>query len=408
MTIMAQPNPISLPEATETAQLRAEIQRMADMVSGVVRQTAIDGIGAAMAVAASGSESAPRDASAPRAADPDVEKLPAYHHSVFSWEHDLTAQTLGVGDTPQSSNPTYTMGFLAKPRYYLQDDTVAGKHFSLRLEGGLYHEVTNNDQTTKRGEWVFSDTDLAAVYARRFRGPSENDGTFAEVRPLTLTLPTSKASYDSGRYLAPGIAVGIIHATPILSGKVEPEILSSVRLAVAYKRWFARATVPTNPSLERVRLTPDGRSLPGDSLSGATLIRDQLEFTGRLRMSFGQDVLWTTDVAFAPAWKYNLQRNVMVCGVVLTGCADVQVAPDDHRYLVRTQLNTEISVRIVRGFSVELGYGNTADQLGADGRRRSFFYSPASVFYASVSFFPHELATTSKQLAENQSAPPQL
>jgi hypothetical protein len=62
MTIMAQPNPIILPEAAETAQLRAEIQRMADMVSGVVRQTAIDGINAAMAVAASGSDSAPKDA----------------------------------------------------------------------------------------------------------------------------------------------------------------------------------------------------------------------------------------------------------------------------------------------------------------------------------------------------------
>jgi hypothetical protein len=62
MTIMAQPNPISLPEAAETAQLRAEIQRMADMVSGVVRQTAIDGINASMAVAASGTQSAPKDA----------------------------------------------------------------------------------------------------------------------------------------------------------------------------------------------------------------------------------------------------------------------------------------------------------------------------------------------------------
>jgi hypothetical protein len=62
MTIMAQPNPIILPENAETAQLRAEIQRMADMVSGVVRQTGVDGINAAMAVAVSGSDSAPKDA----------------------------------------------------------------------------------------------------------------------------------------------------------------------------------------------------------------------------------------------------------------------------------------------------------------------------------------------------------
>jgi hypothetical protein len=348
------------------------------------------------------------DNGAPKPVDPELEKLPPYHHSVFSWEHDVTAQTLGVGDTPQSSNPTYTMGFLAKPRYYLHDDAVAGRYFSLRLEGGLFHEVTNSDETTRRGEWLFSDTDLASVYSQRFRGPSSTDGTFFEVRPLTLTLPTSKGSYDSGRYFAPGVAIGVTHVTPILRGTVEPEISSIVRLGVAYKRWFARATVPTNTSLERVRLTPDGRSLPGDSLSGATLVRDQLSFSGSLRLSFGADVLWTSDVAFAPAWKYNLQQDVNVCGVVLTGCTNVPVAADDQRYLVRTTLNTEVSVRIARGVSVELGYGNVASQLGADGRRRNFFNSPAAVFYASVSFFPHELATSSKRLAENQSASPKL
>ena len=58
---MAQPDAISLPKASETAQLRAEIQRMADMVSGVVRQTAIEGIGTAMTVAASGAKSAPME-----------------------------------------------------------------------------------------------------------------------------------------------------------------------------------------------------------------------------------------------------------------------------------------------------------------------------------------------------------
>ena len=61
---MAQTNPIVMPETdqVEAAQLRAEIQRMADMVSGVVRQTAIDGINASMAVAASGTVTAPMDA----------------------------------------------------------------------------------------------------------------------------------------------------------------------------------------------------------------------------------------------------------------------------------------------------------------------------------------------------------
>jgi hypothetical protein len=300
------------------------------------------------------------------------------------------------------------MGLAAKARYYLQDDTPAGKHLSLRLDAGLYRELTNSDVTTQRGEWTFSDTDLALVYARRIRGPADTDGTLAEVRPLRLTLPTSKASFDSGRYFAAGALIGITQVSPLLRGKVEPEISSSVRLAAGYKRWFARATVPTNPSLERVRLTPEGRSLPGDVLSGATLVRDQVDLSLLVRLAFGESVLWSTDFGFAPSWKYPVQDKVALCGVVLTGCTDVELAEDDTRYLVQTQFNTEVSVRVVNGFSVELGYGNSANQLGPDGRRRGIFYSPAAVFYASVTFSPHELTTSSKQTAQSPAASPKL
>jgi hypothetical protein len=302
------------------------------------------------------------------------------------------------------------MGFVAKTRYYLVDDTPKGEHFSLRLDGGLYREFTNSDVTTRRGEWDFSDTELASVYARRFQGPANTDGTLFELRPLTLTLPTSKISYQSGRYFAPGALVGVTNVTPWFRGRSGPEISSLVRFAVGYKRWFARATVPTNPSLDRVRLGlgPEAHSLPSDELSGASLVRDQLEFSARVRLDFGKDVFWTTDAALSPAWKYDVQKQVSVCGVILTGCVPVQVSPDDSRYLVLTQFNTEVSVRIAKGFSLELGYGNTANQLGRDGRRRNFLYSPDAVFYASVSFFPHELVTGSKQLAQNGAATPNL
>ena len=155
-------------------------------------------------------------------------------------------------------------------------------------------------------------------------------------------------------------------------------------------------------------MTPEGRTLPGDALSGASLTRDEIELSGRLRLEFGKDVLWTTDVGFSPAWKYAVQRDVQLCGVVQTGCTDVQIANDDSRYLVRTQFSTEFSVRIARGFSIELGYGNLSYQLGPDGRRRGFFYSPQAIFYTSLSFFPHELATSSTRLAASPSAPSTL
>lgn len=363
-------------------------------------------------VAALAHAQAPADSAGPpstaRVPAEEDEPLPAYHHSVFSWEHTLTAATLGVGDKPQSYNPTYGMGLVARTRYYLLDDTPAGKHFSLRLDTGLYTELTDNDFTTQRGEWTFSDTNLAAVYAQRFQGNSDRNGTLLELRPLSVALPTSKVSFDSGRYFGLGALVGINNVTPWLVGKVGADIVSTLRLALGYQRNFARATVPTNPSLERSRLTTEGRTLPGDALSGSSLARDELDFSARLRLELGKNVLWTTDAAFSPTWKYAVQRDVQLCGVVTTGCTDVQVGEADSRYLVRTQFSTEVSVRIARGFSIELGYGNLSYQLGPDGRRRSYFYSPQAIFYTSLSFFPHELATHSTRLAASPSAPSAL
>jgi hypothetical protein len=333
----------------------------------------------------------------------EEEKLPAYHHSIFSWENTVTAATLGIGDPPQSSDPTYTMGLVAKTRYYFIDDTPKGEHLRLGLDAGLYREMTNSDTTTRRGELDFSDTELALMYARRFQGAADTDGTLAQVGPR-LTFPSSKISYDSGRYFAAGALIGVANVTPWFRGKLE-HFSSTTLLTVGYKRWFSRATVPTNESLERVRLVPDGRTLPSDALSGSSLIRDQIEFGGRLRLELGENILWTTDAALAPAWKYDVQKHVPVCGVVLTGCADVKVSEDDSRYLVRTSFDTEISLRLAKGFSLDFGYGNAANQLGQDGRRRNFFYSPEAVFHASISFFPHELASGQKQLAKSRFAP---
>jgi hypothetical protein len=361
--------------------------------------TSISGVSLAQAPAA--------DAAGPpdKQAEP-YQELPPYHHSMFTWEHAVTGQTLGVGITPQSSDPTYTMGLVAKTRYYLLDDTPVGRHFSVRLEGGLYREITNSDTTTKRGEWGFSDIDLAAVWVRRFYGPADLDGAAYEVRPLTLTLPTSKVSYESGRYLAPGVLFGLWNTRPVLQGQLPFEVLTQIRLSAGYKRWFARATVPTNPSFDRVRLTPDGRSLPSDVLSGSSLVRDQLDFAARLRLVFGDEqVIWTTDLGFSPSWKYAVPDKTPICGVVLTGCVDVPVSADDSRYMVMTQLNTEVSIALPKGFSVELGYGNVANQLGPDGRRRGMFYSPAAVFYTSLSFQPHELAPPPKKVAAHSGAP---
>ncbi len=330
------------------------------------------------------------------------ERLLRFRDSIVSWEHNFSAETVGVGSDVQSKNPTYTMGLAGRGRYYLVDEK-RDKVFVLGSLG-LYREFTNSDSTTNRGETSLSDAELGLVYAPRLRGSGGGDATIADLR-ATLVLPTSKSSYDSGRYFAPGVGVGITQVTPLLQGRFKPDLSSMVRLAVNYQHWFARATVPTNPSLERVRLTPDGRSLPGDQLSGSSLISDQITFGARFALAFGEVVGWSTDFGIQPAWKYDVQDQVQLCGTVLTGCTTVSVGEDDSRYLVRTQFNTELTFHFHRGFSLEVGYGNVANQIAPDGHRRGIFYSPDAGFYVSLSLIPHELVASPERSASAKRAP---
>lgn len=329
--------------------------------------------------------------------DEPAQKRPAYYGSLLFWEHNVSAETVGVGNDVQSSNPSYTMGLGARARWYFLDQP--GKRLSLRGDVGVYREFTNSDSTTRRGETSPSDTELALSYATRIQGAADSDGTLLELRPLALVLPTSRASFNAGRYFAAGALVGVSHVSPLLKGRFEPELGSVLSFTAGYKHWFARATVPTNPSLELVRVTSDGRSVPTDQLTGSSLIRDELSFIGRWALSFGDFVTWTTDFGLQPAWKYDVAEQVAICGVVATGCTTVELGEDDGRYLLRTLFNVELAFEVVRSLSLAVGYANVANQLGPDGRRRGMFYSPDASFYAGLAFTPHELAAKPKRSA---------
>lgn len=324
--------------------------------------------------------------------EPAPQKLPPYHDTLFFWEHTASAETVGIGDDVQSTNPTYVMGAGTRARYYLQDEPI--RKISLRLNAGVYRELTDSDSTTQRGETTLSDTELALAYTRRLLGEPGAQTLSLDLRLPSLLLPTSRASYQSGRFLGAGLNAGLIHNTPLLKGRFEPELESTISLNAGYRRWFARATVPTNPALELTRMGPDGRSSPTDQLSGSTLVRDELTFVARWSLVFGERVIWTTDLGLQPAWKYDVDEQVEVCGVVATGCTTVEVGQDDTRYRLRTQFNTELSFQIVKWLSLDVGYNNASNQLGPDGRRRGMFYSPDAQFYAALSFIPHELATS--------------
>lgn len=329
-------------------------------------------------------------------------QLQRYHDSVIAWENHVTAATLGIGDDPQSRNPTYTMGFSGQGRFYLRDELGDWLYVGANL--GLYREFTNSDSTTQRGEWALTDGDLALHYVRRLLGAQDSDTTLGQIRGV-VRLPTSQASFDSGRYFLLGGYLAVTQVNPLLKGRFKPGLTSALRLGVGYGRWFSRATVPTQPSLERVRLTPDGQSVAGDQLSGSSLVRDMLSFQARWQLLFGDFMTWSTEFSFNPAWKYDVQDQVDVCGVVATGCATVRTGQDDTRYLAITEFSTELSFQLFRGVSLQVGYLNAANQLGPDGQRQGVFYSPGAEFYTALSLTPHELVSPPAQSAASSSAP---
>ena len=87
------------------------------------------------------------------------EKKLVWRGTSFSWANRVTAQTLGVGNDYQSSNPYYEWFFSLRPRYYFWgegDDTL-----SLRATLNAYVELTNSDTTTKEHEFLIDDSTLA-------------------------------------------------------------------------------------------------------------------------------------------------------------------------------------------------------------------------------------------------------
>ncbi|MGC4094669.1 MAG: hypothetical protein QM756_43485 [Polyangiaceae bacterium] len=128
---------------------------------------------------------------------------------------------------------------------------------------------TNSDTTTREGEWTFADAEAWLAYVRTVRRtPSSH--TDLMLRLPSLSFPTSKNSWSSGRTLGLGAGFGADHELP-LRGSGHALSSALLRPRVVYTYQLVDTPVATNSGFAHVRLDPDGRSLPSDQLSGAAL-----------------------------------------------------------------------------------------------------------------------------------------
>lgn len=313
-------------------------------------------------------------------ATPRIGERVFFHDSLFLWENAVTTQTLGIGRDYQSRNPVYEMTFRLAPRFYLFDD--ARHSLSVRADLRLVREFTNNDTTTERGEWTFLDAEAWLAYVRALRSTPGSQTDFMLRFPSVL-MPTSKTSWMSGRSVGLGGGIGVDQAVPLRGAGA---LLSSVLLRprATYTYQFVSSPVATRSGFERIRIDPEGRSLPSDQTSGSALPQHLFNLSLRIDTTISPRVRTITELGLRYSRRYALPGAVAIENVD-TGPVTAQSSPSPARWDVITLFSTGVYYAVSDALDVGVGYENLAGQLGADGRRRGFFYSPeARVFLAVV------------------------
>lgn len=321
-----------------------------------------------------------------KTAEPAKPKLP-WHDTWLILENQVTAQTLGIGRSFQSSNPTYDVALSLRPRFYFYDTDVESIFLTGRID--VTREFTNNDVTTEQGETIVggaphglgaADPTLSAIYRRVLAKRGDYETTFYGWLP-ELTFPASKFSWDNGTYLGVAAEARIYQDVPLAGSRASAFQMMTMGAIIAYNHTFTRATTPTNLQLFRVRLDPEGKTVPGDQLIGAAFPEHELRGGLRFIVEVAKHLTWWTDLFYQPAWLYSFSNVPLQ---IQSGTVSPTPNPNPNTYIVVTQVDTSLTWDVMPELSLSIGYDNTETQPGLDGQRRNIFTSPGAAFYLEL------------------------
>jgi hypothetical protein len=349
--------------------------------------TAPQGVAAAPVLAPPGAPAADHPAPAPPPQNPPGKPAKLrWRDTWLIWDNSVSAQTLGIGKNYLSPNPTYEMTGSLRPRYYLYDGKKDGIYVAGRLD--VVREFTNSDVTTKRGETTLSDFTLLTGYRRQLAASPGYETVLTGGLPI-LSFPTSKFSANNGTILGLGTEARLTQTMP-LAGPSWPVFKTITVGAVAgYTHTFTRAVFPTNPELRRVRLDPEGQTVPGDQLVGAAFPEHELHVNARLIADITDKFSLFVEASYRPTWKYSFDNGpICAAGTPLLApaglCRDPLRPDNPNRYVPSTSFETDLYYDVLDEMTLAVGYINVETQPGLDGQRRSIFYSPGSQFFFSV------------------------
>lgn len=341
----------------------------------------------ALVLGSGAAQAAPGDQPSPLALAPAPvpEKKVVWHDTTLLASQRVATQTLGVGADYQSRDPYYDWVFYARPRYYFWENDRT----SLSVRGQLWAsiELTNSNSSTRRGEFLLEDTLLSFVPQHAF----VKDGEYLTDLTLSLPrleLPTSKASYRSGKIVVLGARALLLQAFPLRETS-DWLARGHVALRTGYGYQFARAIVPERSTLDQLRMDLDGRSVSNDQLSGAAHAEHIALVHGLVGVDLWRDVFSIeAELGLDPSWKFELAEAAPIC-TALTGCVKPEDVRDPQRLGVATTFDVYLQVNSWGGaLKTSFGYENITGQLGPDGERRGMLFSPDAKFYLKAEFQP--------------------
>lgn len=311
-------------------------------------------------------------------------KLP-WHDTWLLVDNSVTAQTIGIGGSYQSSNPTYDLSASLRPRYYFYDEKKEGFYVSGRID--VVREFTNSDVTTQSGETLVggggphrlgpADPTLFTAYRRQLAKRGDYETTFSVLAPV-FTFPLSKFSQNNGTYLGLGGDLRLYQDVPLAGMRSAVFKKLMVGGIVGYNHTFTRTTTETNTELRRLRLDPEGRTVPGDQLTGKALPMHEMRATLRFIVDVAKDFTWWTDFVYEPTWLYPPPVNSDIR--ILSGTVTPTRTADPTTFITVTGFETSFYYHLLNELTLGLGYANVTPQPGPDGLHRNIFYGPGAQF----------------------------
>ncbi|AKT37657.1 uncharacterized protein CMC5_017990 [Chondromyces crocatus] len=353
---------------------------------------------------------APAQPDAPGAAAPVVEEAPAappapnrWAGTLINWNQSATTTIFGVGaDVIGRESENYLWAFSFVPGYMIHRDPVNQLRVSSVMT--LRWDLTDNNFSARERDVDVNDIPLRLTYTRTLYSGGGGTGAAsagaAAARDPTLAgggeyktwgivsggidLPTSRWSRYQGRYMTTSLGAGARQMVKLLGSDADGLNNIFFTLSGTWQHQFNRASTATYSDLNIPRQTAGGTTGISDQLTGGALVQDQIITS----FSFFMPIYGNLQLnGLAQLWSQFPSRfESSGCEAqTLTGCVTGSRMENRTSLRALTMFDVSLAYQVLPELLVDIGYNNTAFQIGEDGQRRNVFYSPiGSTFYADV------------------------